>query len=60
MPRSNPVFPYHVIDLGQFIQFLLCSFVIRFLFSVFSPNSGKYGPEKTPYLDTFHTVKGSA
>ena len=25
--------------------------------SVFSPNVGKYGPEKTPYLDTFHTVK---
>ena len=24
--------------------------------SVFSPNPGKYGPEKTPYLDTFHTV----
>ena len=23
---------------------------------VFSPNTGKYGPEKTPYLDTFHTV----
>ena len=23
---------------------------------VFSPNAGKYGPEKTPYLDTFHTV----
>ena len=22
--------------------------------SVFSPNAGKYGPEKTPYLDTFH------
>ena len=21
--------------------------------SVFSPNAGKYGPEKTPYLDTF-------
>ena len=21
------------------------------------PNRGKYGPEKTPYLDTFHTVK---
>ena len=20
------------------------------------PNTGKYGPEKTPYLDTFHTV----
>ena len=24
--------------------------------SVSSPNVGKYGPEKTPYLDTFHTV----
>ena len=22
--------------------------------SVFSPNAGKYGPEKTSYLDTFH------
>ena len=20
------------------------------------PNTGKYGPEKTPYLDTFHAV----
>ena len=25
--------------------------------SVFSLNAGKYGPEKTPYLDTFHTVQ---
>ena len=24
--------------------------------SVFSPNTRKYGPEKTSYLDTFHTV----
>ena len=24
--------------------------------SVFSPNVGKYGTEKTPYLDTFHAV----
>ena len=23
---------------------------------MFRPNTGKYGPEKTPYLDTFHTV----
>ena len=23
-------------------------------FSVFSPNTGKYGPEKTPSLDPFH------
>ena len=21
---------------------------------VFSPNTGKYGPEKTPSMDTFH------
>ena len=25
-------------------------------FPVFSPNTGKYGPEKTPYLDTFDAV----
>ena len=24
------------------------------LLCVFSPNIGKYGPEITPYLDTFH------
>ena len=24
--------------------------------SVFSPNAGKYGPEKAPYLDSFHAV----
>ena len=26
--------------------------------SVFSPNTGNYGPEITPYLDTFHAVVG--
>ena len=26
-------------------------------FSVFSPNAGKYGPEKTPFFDTFHAVR---
>ena len=33
-------------------------FLLKFFtyLSVFSPNAGKYGPEKTPYLDTFHTV----
>ena len=25
--------------------------------SVFSPNTGEYGPEKTSYLDTFHAVR---
>ena len=28
-------------------------------FSIFSPNTGKYGPEKTPYLDTFYAVSVS-
>ena len=28
--------------------------------SVFSPNAGKYGPEKTPYLNNFHAVKGTS
>ena len=27
--------------------------------SLFSPNAGKYGPEKTPYLDTFHAVQST-
>ena len=27
--------------------------------SVFSPNAGKYGPEKTPYLEPFHEVQAS-
>ena len=26
-------------------------------FPVFSPNTGKYGPEKTPYLNSFHAVQ---
>ena len=25
-------------------------------FPVFSPNTGKYEPEKTPYLETFYAV----
>ena len=25
-------------------------------YSVFSPNTGKYGPDITPYLDTFQAV----
>ena len=27
--------------------------------SVFSPNAGKYGPEKATYLITFHATKNS-
>ena len=37
--------------------FLYSDWIQRFTqISVFSPNIGKYGPEKTPYLDTFHLV----
>ena len=28
--------------------------IYPFALRVFSPNAGKYGPEKTPHLDTFH------
>ena len=28
-------------------------------FPVFGLDTGKYGPEVTPYLDTFHAVKGA-
>ena len=28
-----------------------------YFWSVFSPNAGKYGPEITPYLDTFRAVR---
>ena len=34
----------------------LISHTVYFKISVFSPNAGKYGPEITPYLDTFHAV----
>ena len=30
--------------------------VFSHIFPVFSLNMGKYGPEKTPYSDTFHAV----
>ena len=28
-------------------------------FPAFGLNTGKYGPELTPYLDTFHAVKNT-
>ena len=34
-----------------------CVVISGSYFPVFSPNTGKYGPEITPYLDTFHEVK---
>ena len=29
-------------------------------FLAFSPNAGKYGSEKTPYLDSFHAVPNTS
>ena len=43
----------------QYFILLLYNFYNRnsdYYLSVFSPNTGKYGPEITPYLDTFYTV----
>ena len=39
-------------------NFLYKDWIRRFTeqISSFSPNTGKYGPEITPYLDTFHEV----
>ena len=38
--------------------FLHSKWIRRFTeyITVFSPNTGNYGPEKAPYLDTFHAV----
>ena len=33
-----------------------CGVISGPYFPVFSPNTGKYGPEKSPYLVTFHSV----
>ena len=41
---SGPYFPVF----GPYLSF-------QYL-SVFSPNTGKYGPEITPYLDNFHAM----
>ena len=40
---SGPYFPAFGLKTGKSL-------------SIFSPNAGKYGPEITPYLDTFHAV----
>ena len=51
--------PFSKLEFGSSFTSCHCvkSVQIRtFIWSVFSPNSGKYGPEKTPYLNTFRTV----
>ena len=43
MKKMNPTCNLHCVKVSKY--------------GVFSgPNTGKYGPEKTPYLDTFHVV----
>ena len=34
-----------------------CFYSVNGFYSVFSPNTGKYGPEIARYLDTFHAVE---
>ena len=48
---------YGVISGPYFPVFgLYMDFIFRLYLSVISPNTGKYGPEITPYLNTFHAV----
>ena len=44
---------YGVISSPYFPVFGLNTEIYRVI-SVFNPNAGKYGPEITPYLDTFN------
>ena len=38
----------------QNTEFFLVRIILYYGNTGFSPNTGKYGPEKTPDLDTFH------
>ena len=47
-----------IINMSYIMIINMKSVKIRsFFWFVFSPNARKYGPEKTPYLDTFYAVK---
>ena len=59
--RSKPILAtYHIYHCVKSVQ------IRSYFWSVFScirteygsPNTEKYGPEITPYLDTFHAVYG--
>ena len=50
---------HHCVKIVQIRSFFwsVFSFIrTKYRNTVFSPNTGKYGPEKTPFLDTFHAV----
>ena len=44
----------HCVKSIQIRSFFFCSVFRQFVFGL---NTEKYGPEKTPYLDTFHAVQ---
>ena len=44
------------IDNATFYFLIFLVKIQSIYWSVFSPNTRKYGPENTPYLDTFHAV----
>ena len=52
---AGKVSKYEVISSPYFPVFGLNTEIFSVV-SVFGPNTGKYGPEITPYLDTFYTV----
>ena len=58
-PQKQPLQLFYTKRCPQkFPKFNRETFVLKSLFnlSIFSQNAGKYGPEKSPYLDTFHAV----
>ena len=53
--KDNDMLKYRL----QREDYLHCVKIVQiriFFWSVFSPNTRKYGPEKNPYVDTFHAV----
>ena len=55
---SNDIYEKHFLrEKCPYAKFFLSLFSrILEIYGVFSPKKGKYGPEKTPYLETFHAV----
>ena len=55
--HSNEIFKIGTKEIKLASQVKVLRVEVHTLYlSIFSPNAGKYGPEKTPYLDTFHAV----
>ena len=42
--------------LNKFLKHILDPKALLFKNCIYCATAGKYGPEKTPYLDTFHAV----